>query len=103
MDYPATDCNICPSCGVEFGIDDAIYGINELRQSWFDRGMTWTSQVIPRPADYRPLDQMKNFDVVAVSTQSTKQLDNANSTEPQVMYRKPVNGVTYGVLRYRIA
>ena len=55
LDYPAKDFNICPSCGVEFDADTVEYTIQELRQSWFDRGLEWTSPVIPKPEHFNPM------------------------------------------------
>jgi hypothetical protein len=41
LQYPATDYNICPCCGTEFGNDDAIFSWEELRERWIVSGMPW--------------------------------------------------------------
>ena len=61
LDYPAKDFNICPSCGVEFDADTVEYTIQELRQSWFDRGLEWTSPVIPKPEHFNPIEQLSRL------------------------------------------
>ena len=48
---------ICPSCGIQFGYDDAIDGTDERekvyrdwRTQWIAAGMPWFSQGTPPPA-----------------------------------------------------
>jgi hypothetical protein len=41
---------ICPSCGTEFGYDDATKPVEQLRQEWLDRGANWWSES-SRPPD----------------------------------------------------
>jgi len=53
---------ICPSCGIHFGYDDAaggdgekraaIYG--EWRQKWIAKGMPWSSVGQPPPSAWDP-------------------------------------------------
>ncbi len=54
---------ICPSCGTQFGYDDAAgftsptahsHRLNELRRTWLDGGMAWWSESRPAPAEWRP-------------------------------------------------
>jgi hypothetical protein len=51
--YDAQGCasfEICPSCGTEFGYDDATRSHAELRAAWLAVGAPWRSQAIrPRP------------------------------------------------------
>jgi len=51
---------ICPSCGTEFGYDDANVSVAILRQNWIEKGMPWFSQNTPKPMDWDPFDQLKN-------------------------------------------
>lgn len=60
MRYPARDWNICPSCGTEFGYDDAGRTHAELRHAWIDRGMQWWSPVESPPDGWNALEQLNN-------------------------------------------
>lgn len=52
IDVPA-DYLICPSCGTEFGNDDAFYSHSELRKKWIENGKKWFSH-IPQPENWNP-------------------------------------------------
>lgn len=41
MPYPPRDYNICPSCGTEFGSDDAYATHDILRARWVQNGAPW--------------------------------------------------------------
>ncbi len=41
---PASDFNICPCCGTEFGNDDDERSHAELRDEWIAKGRTWFSR-----------------------------------------------------------
>ena len=41
------DFAICPSCGTQFGYDDANRSYDELRQNWIDAGALWFSPTDP--------------------------------------------------------
>jgi hypothetical protein len=47
MPHPPKGYNICPCCGIEFGLDDAFEGYEELRNQWLAAGGSWFSQVHP--------------------------------------------------------
>jgi hypothetical protein len=102
LDYPAKDFNICPSCGVEFDADTVEYSINELRLAWMNRGMEWSSGVIPRPLKYDPVVQLRNLDVSRVSSSMSQALFGVRDST-QTEYRIGPSSVTAGSLRYRIA
>jgi len=61
---------ICPSCGTQFGYDDAAGGDasrraavhRELRTRWIERGMRWFSTSTPKPIEWEPLDHLAVFD-----------------------------------------
>src|ERR1700678_4028583 len=42
---------ICPSCGTEFGYDDANRSHEDLRKAWLAAGKTWWSQTIKPPIE----------------------------------------------------
>jgi hypothetical protein len=50
---------ICPSCGTEFGYQDARKSHAELRQRWLQAGATWDSKVEKCPEGWNPLTQLK--------------------------------------------
>ena len=73
LDRPAWDDvsgpseEICPSCGIQFGYDDAAGGDLHLRrqvygswrEEWIARGMPWTSVGTPAPKDWNPEEQLR--------------------------------------------
>ena len=61
MDHPAADFHICPSCGTEFGYDDANRTYAELRAAWLRTGAPWWHPVIPPPDHWDPLMQIDNL------------------------------------------
>lgn len=40
---------ICPSCGTQFGYDDATRSHDELRAAWIAEGAAWWSEAKPAP------------------------------------------------------
>jgi hypothetical protein len=64
---------ICPSCYTEFGYDDTTLTPAELRQEWLANGPRWEGvNVMPRPYDWQPYEQLKNIGVIKEPTlQST--------------------------------
>jgi len=52
---------ICPSCGTEFGYDDATVTHEELRAIWIDNGCKWWWQEQPPPASWDPQAQLSNL------------------------------------------
>ncbi|MGH7136511.1 MAG: hypothetical protein ACREHD_12280 [Pirellulales bacterium] len=68
--YDESGCasfEICPSCGTEFGYDDATKPIEALRQEWLDGGAPWWSK------DRRP----------PLGWSGTKQLEDAGLLHPR--------------------
>src|SRR5215472_15056459 len=59
MDDPPRDYNICPSCGTEFGLNDANTSIADLRSAWLATGPKWWSPTDPAPNDWNPLEQVQ--------------------------------------------
>jgi hypothetical protein len=58
---PATDHNICPCCGTEFGYDDIAHTWEELRNLWIARGAKWFSHHTPAPNDWNVVSQLSRF------------------------------------------
>lgn len=61
---------ICPCCGIQFGLDD--YANNNLlersrihkrwRKDWIDAGMPWRGKGQAPPEDWNPDEQLQHFD-----------------------------------------
>jgi hypothetical protein len=47
MPHPPRDYNICPCCGVEYGLDDVFDSHEELRNQWLRDGARWFSGMGP--------------------------------------------------------
>lgn len=60
MPHAPRDYNICPSCGVEYGVDDAFDSYEEIRDQWLLVGGPWFSDVAPylRPSNWSAWDQL---------------------------------------------
>jgi hypothetical protein len=62
---------ICPSCGIHFGYDDATPDAGAGRRAvydgwrarWMGNGMLWWSTGGPPPSDWDPLDQLRRIGV----------------------------------------
>ena len=60
---------ICPSCGIQYGYDDAAGGNLQLRQQiynrwreeWIMQGMPWSSVGIPTPPNWNPHEQVQRI------------------------------------------
>lgn len=101
LPYPPRDFNICPSCGTEFDADTVEYSIDELRQAWFDRGLTWTSAVITQPAHFDPIEQLGRLDAQAATGQTTGEKEIGTSQEPVKF--GPKSAMSIGRVEWRIA
>jgi hypothetical protein len=58
MRYPPVDFHICPSCGTEFGYEDAGRSYAELRAEWLRSGARWWSPVDSKPDGWDPYLQL---------------------------------------------
>jgi len=47
MPYPPKDYNICPCCGIEYGLDNQFESYQNLRDRWLLDGGAWFSNVEP--------------------------------------------------------
>lgn len=64
---------ICPSCGTEFGYDDARRTHEELRIEWLANGGEWFDRSVGPPPDWDPLSQvMAAFYPVRLVAESTQ-------------------------------
>lgn len=60
MPFPPNRHNICPCCGIEYGVDDALDSYEKLRDDWLLAGAPWFSTLEPyvRPLDWNAWDQL---------------------------------------------
>lgn len=56
---PPRDFTICPSCGTEFGYDDAFASHSQLRTRWLQNGARWWSPVDQCPDNWDPTLQVE--------------------------------------------
>ncbi len=61
MQWPPIDYHICPSCGTEFGYDDAGRSHADLRSQWLEEGARWWSTHTPPPTNWNPYVQLDNL------------------------------------------
>jgi len=59
LQEPPEDHAVCPSCGTQFGYDDAQTSHAELRQDWVAAGCPWWSETITPPAGWSPEKQLE--------------------------------------------
>lgn len=60
---------ICPSCGIQFGYDDAAGSDHEQRkrihdawrEKWIAKGMPWSSVGMPSPPDWNPEEKLRHI------------------------------------------
>ena len=52
--------DICPSCGTEFGYDNATRSAEELRKRWIETGAPWGSKTTPPPPGWDGTKQLAN-------------------------------------------
>jgi len=71
MDDPPRDYNVCPSCGTEYGVNDANASYEELRTAWLKTGPVWWSKTDPQPDNWSPSRQLANLGAVLPSVIST--------------------------------
>jgi hypothetical protein len=51
--------DICPCCGIEFGLHDAT--IHALRNAWIAGGCQWWSKSDPVPQNWNPYAQLNGL------------------------------------------
>lgn len=53
---------ICPSCGIQFGVsdDDRGFTYERWRQEWIDGGMVWDKGRTAPPPGWNPVEQLRN-------------------------------------------
>jgi hypothetical protein len=61
LQWPPIDFHICPSCGTEFGYDDAGRKHADLRGQWLEGGARWWSINTPPPPSWNPYAQLDNL------------------------------------------
>jgi hypothetical protein len=64
---------ICPSCGTEFGYDDATRTPDQLRQQWVQAGARSSSKTTPAPSGWDGAKQLQTAGLAPCSpTHSTQ-------------------------------
>ena len=66
--------DICPSCGTEFGYDDAGRTHADLRERWVNTGAKWSSSTAKPPAGWDPVAQIR---LAGLSTEHPASAPNA--------------------------
>lgn len=87
LPWPPEDFHICPSCGTEFGYDDAGRTHAELRAQWIERGAHWWSRSTPAPVGWDPLVQLVTLEVASIQWQKALY---ASSDYQQMPARHPL-------------
>jgi hypothetical protein len=59
MREPPRNFAICPSCGTEFGYDDAKRSHVDLRVAWIEAGTPWFSTASPPPFQWNAWTQLR--------------------------------------------
>lgn len=72
MPYAPEDYNICPCCGTEFGNDDSLWTIQELRNKWVAAGAPWFFRT--SPLGWNPWAQLINAGYMASVVPSSFQI-----------------------------
>ena len=65
LDEPPADWSICPSCGTQFGYDDASTTHEELRNRWLKAGAKWWSPNTPAPPGWDADAQLQRAGIVS--------------------------------------
>ena len=52
---------ICPSCGIEFGVEDYDTSYEDLRKNWLNKGLQWYSSVTPKPHGWDGQEQLRRY------------------------------------------
>ncbi|WP_308638277.1 hypothetical protein [Paenibacillus silvisoli] len=55
---------ICPCCGIEFGVDDInLLGFEIYKREWFEKGRDWFDQA-KRPVNWEQEEQLKSINKI---------------------------------------
>ena len=80
LQWPAADFHICPSCGTEFGYDDAGRTHDDLRAAWIQAGSHWWSTATPAPLNWNPGIQLLNLQTATDPIIKAARITAANQT-----------------------
>jgi hypothetical protein len=70
MQDPPRDNNICPSCGTEFGYDDAGRTFSDIRDAWLRIDAPWSSRVAGPPNNWNAYVQMLSAGLIDIKLES---------------------------------
>ena len=67
-------CEICPSCGFQFGVsdDDGGHTYAQWRAAWRKRGLNWSSAGIAPPAGWDARAQLARLPAAKIDGRSPK-------------------------------
>lgn len=68
LPYAPIDHEICPSCGTEFGYDDANTSHSELRERWLHTGPQWWYREVEPPVGWDGRKQLSNLASLTVGS-----------------------------------
>ncbi len=85
MEAPPRDYRICPSCGTEFGVNDANASIAELRNAWIKTGPQWWSRTDSMPPNWNPLEQMEKAGIAVKHPPASEPLSVSTSSSTAVV------------------
>lgn len=78
LEEAPADHNICPSCGTEFGYDDAVPTPTavsqkwaDLRWEWLQAGAPWFDPETPKPVGWNPVLQVLQAGLGHTTTSSS--------------------------------
>jgi hypothetical protein len=81
LEDPPKDFTICPSCGTEFGYDDAFRSHETLLLNWMLGGAKWWSTVDQPPANWsasRQLVGLREAQMAQIIKTATEALNRSN-------------------------
>ena len=72
--YGGGSCEICPSCGFQFGVsdDDGGHTYAQWRATWRKRGLNWSSAGIAPPAGWDARAQLARLPAAKIDGRSPK-------------------------------
>ena len=63
---------ICPCCGVQFGLDDTMSSHDVLRQDWLRNGAPWYSDATLPPEAWNAEEQLRNAGLLPTDTRGSE-------------------------------
>lgn len=70
-EFGCSSFGICPSCGTQFGYDDATSAHADMRKIWISKGMLWWSNAQTPPSGWDPVRQLQTVDLPSQGAKAT--------------------------------